>query len=78
MVLWHIFIHAGAPYTQLHVFSKFMTHDTMIHWKVFKDMSYLKIMDVAGKEEKKKEGKEKKAIKLLIVQVENKAKLVHK
>lgn len=40
-------------------------------------MSYLKITVEAGKEEKKR-GKGKKAIKLLIVQVENKAKLVHK
>jgi len=40
-------------------------------------MSYLKIMDEAGKEETK-EGKGKKAIKLLFVEIENKAKLVHK
>lgn len=50
----------------------------IIHWKVFKDLSYLKITVEAGKGKKKKEGKEKEAIKLLIVQVENKVKLLHK
>jgi len=38
----------------------------------------MKITVEAGKGKKKKEGKEKEAIKLLIVQVENKVKLLHK
>lgn len=41
-------------------------------------MSYLKIMDEAGKEGGKKEERKKKAIKLSIVEVENKAELLHK